>query len=384
MKTPLSQPISVGVVTALVGFTSSFAVVLAGLAAVGATPAQATLGLIALNVIQGISNIGLSMRYRDPVLTAWSTPGAAVLISVAGVQGGWPAAVGAFIVTGVLIILTGLWPRLGRLIAMIPTPVAQAMLAGVLLMICIGPVVALADNPVYVAPIILLWILLMRFLPRWATPAAFALALVLIAWSVLSSGEEFVVPALSFAPTIPTFTVSAIIGIAIPLYVVTMASQNVPGVAIMKAHGYEVPWRQALLTTGVGTVAGAPFGAHALNLAAITAALPASAEAHPDPSKRWIAAATAGWSYLVLAALTPLLTAAVAGAPPGLIEAVAGLALIGTLVASLAEAFKEPSQRIATGLTFLVGASPIVLFGIGAAFWSLVMGLLAWGLFRKR
>lgn len=378
------QPVSVGIVTALVGFTSSFAVVLAGLESVGATAAQATVGLIVLNVVQGLISLWLSTKYRKPFLVAWSTPGAAVLISVAGVQGGWPAAVGAFLVTGLLILLTGFWPWLGRLISRIPAPVAHAMLAGVLLMICIAPVVALADNPLYVAPILLLWVLLMKFAPRWATPAAFILALAMIAWSIFSNGTGFALPPLNFAPIAPAFTVSAIIGIAVPLYVVTMASQNVPGVAVMKAHGYDVPWREALLTTGAGTVVGAPFGAHTVNLAAITAALPASSEAHPDKDKRWIAAATAGWSYLVLAALTPVLTAAVAVSPAGLIEAVAGLALIGTLVASLAEAFKEPTQRIATGLTFLVAASPIVLFGVGAAFWGLLIGLFAWSLFKKR
>lgn len=384
MKVSVSQPISVGIVAALVGFTSSFAVVLAGLDNVGASAAQATLGLMALNFIQGAMNVWLSLRHRKPFMTAWSTPGAAVLISVAGVQGGWPAAVGAFIVTGLLIFLTGLWPLLGRLIAMIPAPVAQAMLAGVLLMICIAPVVALAANPVLVAPIILVWLLLMRFAQRWATPAAFLLALVMIGWSVMAnSSHSFSIPAVNLAPTMPTLTVSAVVGIAIPLYIVTMASQNFPGAAVMKAYGYEVPWRESLLLTGTGTVVGATFGTHALNLAAITAALTASSEAHPNPNKRWIASTSAGCTYIVLGFLTPLLTAMVAASPDGLIETVAGLALISTLVVSLAEAFRNSAQRIATGLTFIVAASPITLFGVGAAFWGLVVGLIAWAVFRK-
>lgn len=382
MNHSIAQPVSVGIVTALVGFTSSFAVVLAGLAAVGATPAQATLGLIALNVTQGFATLWLSFRHRAPLLTAWSTPGAAILIGAAGVAGGWPAAIGAFLVAGVLVVLTAFWPLLGRLIQSIPAAVAQAMLAGVLMMICVQPVTALAENPAWVAPIIVVWLILMRFLPRWATPAAFGLALVGVAVAVIVGGQGFAVPAVQWQLVMPTFTPAAIIGIAVPLYIVTMASQNVPGVAIMKAQGYEVPWRESLLVTGVGSVVGAPAGGHMINLAAITAALPSSPEAHPDPAKRWIASHTAGYTYLLLAVLTPVLTAAVAVAPSGMIEAVAGLALIGTLVSSLAAAFAQADQRIATGVTFLVAASPVVLFGIGSAFWGLVFGLLTWGLFR--
>ena len=381
MSTSLQAPVSVGIVTALVGFTSSFAVVLAGLAAVGATPAQATLGLVTLNITQGLVTLWLTWRHRKPFLVAWSTPGAAILIGSAGVAGGWEAAVGAFIVGGGLVVLTGLWPFLGRLIYKIPPALAHAMLAGVLLVICVQPVVALADNALYVAPILILWLVLMRFWSRWATPVAFALALILIAVSIGVSGHAFRVPPLEPVFTAPSFTVSALVGITIPLYIVTMASQNVPGVAIMAANGYRVPWRESLLVTGVGTIVGAPAGGHMINLAAITAALPSSAEAHSDPDKRWIASYTAGWTYLVLGALTPLLTAAVTAAPQGIIETVAGLALIGTLVSSLAMAFAQADQRIATGVTFLVAASPVVIFGIGSAFWSLVLGLLTWALF---
>lgn len=377
------QPISVGVVAALVGYTSSFAVVLAGLQAVGATISQAALGLIALNLIQGMANVWLSWRKRIPIMTAWSTPGAAILISSAGVSSGWPAAVGAFVVCGILILATAAWPFLGRLIASIPTALSHAMLAGVLLTICVQPVIALADNPVVVAPILVVWALLMRWIPRWATPAAFGLALIVIGVAVVRSGSGLTIPDLDAGLTVPEFTLSAAIGIAIPLYIVTMASQNIPGVAIMQAHGYEVPWRQSLLITGASTVVGAPAGAHALNLAAITAALPASAEAHPDASRRWIAANSAGWTYILLGALTPVLTAAVTQAPTGIIETVAGLALIGTLVSSLATAFQHAEQRIATGVTFLVAASPVVILGIGAAFWGLLLGVGTWMLFNR-
>lgn len=378
------RPVSVGVTTSLVGFTSSFAVVLAGLEAVGASTAQATTGLIALCVSMGAGTILLSRRHRAPLMVAWSTPGAAILVSAGAVGGGWPAAVGAFLVTGLLIVLTATLPGLGRLIAAIPAPLAQAMLAGVLLSLCVQPVVAFAQTPLVVGPVVLAWVVLARLAPRWAAPVAFALALGIAVVDVLRGGEAIpLAPALSTF-TSPSFTVSAVVGIAVPLWIVTMASQNVPGVAILAAHGYSVPWRESLLLTGAGTILGSPAGGHAINLAAITAALPASAEAHPDPGRRWIAAHAAGWGYLVLGALTPWLVTLAASAPPGLIEAVAGLALLGTLASALAAAVEARSQHVAVTATFLIAASPVVLLGIGPSFWSLVAGLIIWALFAEK
>lgn len=210
------RPVSVGVTTSLVGFTSSFAVVLAGLEAVGASTAQATTGLIALCVSMGAGTILLSWRHRAPLMVAWSTPGAAILVSAGAVGGGWPAAVGAFLVTGLLIVLTATLPGLGRLIAAIPAPLAQAMLAGVLLSLCVQPVVAFAQTPLVVGPVVLTWVVLARLAPRWAVPVAFALALGIAVVDVLRGGEAMpLAPALSTF-TAPSFTVSAVVGIAVP------------------------------------------------------------------------------------------------------------------------------------------------------------------------
>ena len=267
----------------------------------------------------------LSWRHRIPITLAWSTPGAALLATQGYVTGGWPAAIGAFMVTGALLVVTGLWGRLGKLVAAIPVSIAQAMLAGVLLPLCVAPFRALAVDPWLVAPVIVTWVVLMAFAKRWATPAAFGLALVLILVSVGRDGAlTWAAPALSF--TSPTLTFAAIVSIAVPLYVVTMASQNVPGAAVMASAGYTIPWRESLLITGAATMAGAPAGGHAVNLAAITAALPASPEADPDPARRWIASSATGWGYVVLAPAVAALTVLVAAAPPGLVEAVAGLA----------------------------------------------------------
>ncbi|WP_082406072.1 benzoate/H(+) symporter BenE family transporter [Microbacterium sp. No. 7] len=384
MERWLWRPISVGVTAALVGFLSSFAVVLAGLSAVGATTAQATTGLIALCALMGAGTILLTLRHRTPLMLAWSTPGAAILVSAGAAEGGWPAAVGAFLVTGLMIVLTAALPALGRLVAAIPAPLAQAMLAGVLLTLCVQPVIAFAQTPLMVGPVLLAWVVLARFAPRWAAPVAFALALGIAVADVLARGEALVVASPLPTFTMPSFTFPALIGIALPLYIVTMASQNVPGAAIMASFDVAVPWRESLFLTGAGTMLGSPAGGHAINLAAITAALSASAEAHPDRRRRWIAAHAAGWAYLVLGALTPLLVVLAAAAPAGLIEAVAGLALLGTLASALSAAVAERSRQVAVVLTFVIAASPVVLLGIGPSLWSLVAGLIVWGLSAAR
>ncbi|MBC3193786.1 benzoate/H(+) symporter BenE family transporter [Pseudonocardia sp. C8] len=380
MERSWTQPASVGIVAAVVGVTSSFAVVLAGLAAAGADPAQAASGLVVLTALQGAATVWLSRRFRRPLTIAWSTPGAALLASTGAVAGGWPAVVGAFVVTGVLIVLTGLVRPLGRLVGAIPAPVAQAMLAGVLLPLCLEPVRALVAQPLLVAPIVVVWVALQRFAPRWASPAAFGLALAIVVG--LADGWSWLrLPAVTV--TAPSFSVAAVVGVALPLYVVTMASQNVPGMAVLAAAGFRVPWRHAMVLTGAGTLLGAPAGGHAINLAAITAALPASPEAHPDPARRWIASQANGWACLVLAPLATTMAALIAAAPPGVIESVAGLALLGTFAAALAAAFAVPDgapdavvARVPAAATFLLSAAGITVAGIGAAFWGLVAGVV--------
>ncbi|WP_054248792.1 benzoate/H(+) symporter BenE family transporter, partial [Rhodococcus opacus] len=279
---------------------------------------------------------------------------------------------------GAAVILTGLWPRLGRLIAAIPPALAQAMLAGVLLPLCLAPVLALRDAPLAVAPVVLVWLVLQRYSPRWAVPAAFAAAAVVIAIGLASGSDGLDTSALlpRLDVTAPAWTWQAMIGIAIPLYIVTMASQNIPGTAVMNSFGYRVPWRPAMLVTGVGTLVGAPAGGHAINLAAISAALAAAPSAHPDPRKRWVAAFTAGWAYLVLAACSAAVATLIAAAPEGVVEAVAGLALLGTLGGALASALDDVREREGAVVSFLIAASGVSILGIGSAFWALVAGLI--------
>lgn len=377
-RAPLSRPILAGVVTALVGFTSSFAVVLTGLAAVGATPGQAASGLLALSVTMGAACIVLAVRYRMPITVAWSTPGAALLASTGAIEGGWPAATGAFLVTAALILLTALVPQLGALIAAIPPSIAQAMLAGVLLPLCLAPITGIVVNPWGVVPVVLTWLVFARLAPRWAVPAAFVAATVVVIVGLVQEGASIdaglLLPRLEFVA--PTFTVGAIVGIALPLFIVTMASQNVPGIAIMRSFGYEVPWRPSMLVTGIGTALGAPAGGHAINLAAISAALAAAPDADPDPRRRWVAGASTGVSYLVLGACSALFAALVLLAPAAVIPAVAGLALFAAFGSAVQQAIDDQGERMPAVVTFLVAASGISLLGVSAAFWALIAGLV--------
>lgn len=380
-RAPLSRPIVAGIVTALVGVTSAFAVVLTGLDAVGASPAQAASGLLVLCLTMGIASIVLSWRYRMPITSAWSTPGAAVLAATGAVEGGWPAAVGAFLITGGLILLTALWPQLGRLIARIPPSIAQAMLAGVLLPLCLAPIVGVVENPWGVIPVLLTWLVFARFAPRWAVPFAFVAASVVVGVHIAVTGATVdpadLVPRLEL--TAPVVTVGSVVGLALPLFLVTMASQNVPGVAIMRSYGYQVPWRPAMLVTGLGTVIGAPAGGHAINLAAISAALAAAPEADPDPKRRWVAGVTTGVGGIVLGGLSAALVALVLVAPAAVVPAVAGIALFAAFGSSIQQAIDDPGERMPAVVTFLVAASGIAIAGVSAAFWALVAGLLVRG-----
>ncbi|GAA3108608.1 benzoate/H(+) symporter BenE family transporter [Streptosporangium carneum] len=380
--TRLLQPTLAGVVTALVGFASSFAVVLAGLRAVGADQRQATSGLLALCLANGVVAIWLGLRQRVPITIAWSTPGAALLVATGAVEGGFPAAVGAFAVCGLLITAAGLFPVLGRLIAAIPTPIAGAMLAGVLLNLCVAPVRALGEVPLMAGPVVLAWALLSRFARKWAIPGALLVAVVAIALTGPGLGAVDVRPVVEL--TVPSWSFSAMVSVAFPLFLVTMASQNVPGMAVLAQYGYRPPLRGILVGTGLASALGALLGGHAVNLAAITAALTAGPDADPDPGRRWIASVTAGVSMIALGVGSGLATALVLLSPPVLIEAVAGLALIGALVSALASALAEPERREAAVVTFVVTASGLTLIGIGAAFWGLVAGGLMTLLHARR
>jgi benzoate membrane transport protein len=375
------QPVLAGIVTAVVGFAGAFTVVLTGLRAVGADEHQAASGLLVVSLASGAVALVLGLKFRMPVSIAWSTPGAALLIAAGTAPGGFPAAVGAFLLCGALVVVAGLVGPVGRLVAAIPGHLAAAMLAGVLLPLCLAPVHALAQVPLVAAPMIVVWAVVGRFARAWAVPAALAVA---VAGILLTGGVPAgaaVAPALVW--TAPLFDPATLVGLGLPLFVVTMVSQNVTGMAVLAQYGFRPPWRPILLATGTATLVGAPFGGHAVNLAAISAALAAGPDAGPA-ERRWIASVTAGLGLAVLGLTAGVATAVLAASPPVLLEAVAGLALLGALAASLASAVAAPDGREAAAVTFVVTAAGTGFLGLGSAFWGLAAGVAMTLLSRRR
>lgn len=364
-----------GVVTAVAGFSASFAIVLAGLTAQGASTTQAASGLLVLLLAMAVGMVILVLRYRMPITLAWSTPGAALLASTQMQGASWPATVGAFLIVAVLTALTGLWPWLSRLMAAIPTTIANAMLAGVLIPICASAFTTLARTPLYVLPILVTWLVGYAVARRWAVPLALVAALVVVALTLDERpGVADLIPRLAF--TAPTFDWRYLVGLALPLFLVNIASQYAPGVAVMKTFGYTVPWRSTMLVTAGVSALAAPLGGHAINLAAISAALAASPEAHPNPRRRWLAALSAAGCYVALGLLSAAAAFVLTHAPPGLIITVAALALLGTLGSALQQSLVDEHDRVAAVVTVVATASGLSLFGIGSAFWGLAIGLL--------
>jgi benzoate membrane transport protein len=325
-------------------------------------------------VVVGVLCIVIPAFFRVPISFAWSTPGAALLVAAGETTHHYPAAIGAFLLCGTLIALSGLWPALGRAITAIPKPIASAMLAGILFPICLAPITAAVEAPMLAIPVVVVWLVLYRLAPRWAVPTAMVVAAAGIALTAGTgwTGAAGSTPALAFVA--PVFDPVVMVSLGVPLFIVTMAGQNVPGFVVLSTFGYPAPPRAILVGSGLATAAGAVFGTHGVNLAALTAALMAGPESHPDHGKRWLATVASGVTYLVLGLGAGLAAALVAASPPILITAVAGLALLGALVTSVTGALDDPRHRLTAVATFLVTASGITLLGIGSAFWGLVVG----------
>ena len=365
-----------GFVAVLVGFTSSVVIVFQAAAALGATPAQTASWIWALGLGMGFTSLGLSLWYRKPVLTAWSTPGAAVLVT-AGVGVPMDQAVGAFMTCAVLITLAGATGWFEKVMNRIPQALAAALLAGVLTRFAFDAFAAMQRERVLVLVMFATYLLGRRFWPRYAVPAVLAVG---VAVAALHKQLHFGAVPLELALpvfTLPAFSLAATFGVALPLFVVTMASQNLPGVAAQRAAGYDTPVSPVITTTGLASLVLAPFGGYALNLAAITAAICMGREAHEDPAQRWKASAAAGVIYIATGLLGGAVVALIAAFPKELVLAVAGLALLGTIGSGLATAMKEEGDREAALITFVVTASGLTLWSVGSAFWGVVAGALA-------
>ena len=367
--------VTAGFVTVLVGVTSSAAIVFQAARAAGAGQAETASWMLALGIGMGATCIGLSLRYRQPVVTAWSTPGAALLAtSLHGVS--MRAAVGAFLFSAVLIIACGVTGWFEQIMDRVPVPLAAALLAGVLVRFGMDAFSAMHAHFGLVFPMFAVYVLCRRWLLRYA------IVLALLAGVVAASvSGELHTSALRWSVARPVFTApafswQALIGVGIPLFVVTMASQNLPGVAVIRGAGYDTPISPLITWTGVASFVLAPFGGFALNLAAITAAICMGEEAHPDPRRRYWAAVAAGGLYLVVGLFGGALVVLLAAFPAALVAGIAGLGLLGTIGGSLASAMGEADLREAALVTFLATASGVTLLSIGSAFWGLLAGTL--------
>jgi benzoate membrane transport protein len=371
-----------GFVAVLVGFTSSAAIVFSAAQALGANPAQTVSWMWALGLGMGLSSLGLSLWYRQPVLTAWSTPGAAVLAVSQGVT--LPEATAAFMVCALLIMLAGYTGWFERLMSKIPMALASALLAGVLARFALDAVGAVAHAPVLVLAMTLAYLLGRRWWPRWSVPVVLGVGM-----AVAALQGQLHLSSVVWAWGVPVWlspawSGAAMVSVALPLFVVTMASQNLPGVAAQRASGYEVPISPVVGATGLASLVLAPFGGYALNLAAITAAICMGKEAHPDPARRYTASAFAGVLYIALGLAGGTIVSLMAAFPQALVLAVAGLALLGTMASGLAVAVKDEQHREAAVLTFLVTLSGVTLAGVGSAFWGVVAGGVAQWLWSRR
>ena len=359
----------------VVGFASTILVVMEAARSVGATPGQQASWAAALCFGMAASSFFLSWRYRMPMITAWSTPGA-VLIATSGGGITYANALGAFVVAGLLMVVAGLVKPLERAIEKIPAPIAAAMLAGVLLRYTLGVPGAAMAMPFAVLPLIVVFFGLRLSYPLYAVPVVVVAGVAIAGFSGSFAGDccSFGITVLEWTP--PVFDLETILSIGVPLFLVTMASQNLPGFAVLRASGYQPPVQPALLVTGVTSAALAPFGSHAVNMAAITASIVTGPDCHPDPKKRWLVA----WPYLILHSLIGLMAASfvhVLGAlPKELVTAIAGLALFSPLMGGVIAMMKEPRDIESALITFLVTASGLTAMGVGSAFWGLVAGLV--------
>lgn len=379
-RSPLRIPLSISHVTAgfvavLVGYTSSVAIIFQAATSAGATAAELASWMWALGIGMGASCIGLSLYFRSPVLTAWSTPGAALLVT--GLDGlTMNQAVGVFLASSALITVAGASGGFQRLMSLVPRHLAAAMLAGILVRFGMDAFASMQTRPLLVAAMLIAWLVARMVLPRYTVPLALLAGVAAAALQGLLQLD-----ALDWTPASPVwmppeFSWPAFVGVAIPLFIVSMTSQNVPGLAVLRANGYSTPASPLIGWTGFAGLILGPFGGFSFNLAAITAAICMSRDADPDPDRRYMAAVWAGAFYLATGIFGATVVSLFAAFPGELVAAIAGLALLGTIANSLAGALDDVRGRDAAIVTFLATASGIALFGIGSAFWGLVMGLL--------
>ncbi|WP_234014171.1 benzoate/H(+) symporter BenE family transporter [Cronobacter dublinensis] len=380
---PPAPAVIAGFVAVLVGYASSAAIIWQAAMVAGATPAQTAGWMTMLGIGMGVSTLALSLWYRAPVLTAWSTPGAALLAtSLSGSN--LHEAVGIFMFASALIVICGATGLFARLMKIIPPGLAAAMLAGILLRFGLQAFGTLEGHFALCAAMTGAWLVSKAFAPRYAVVAALLAGVAVCLWQgeVNTGALHFAVAPPEFVA--PAFNLASLLGVGLPFFLVTMASQNAPGVATLQASGYRVPVSPLMVTTGLLALLLAPFGVFSICIAAITAAICQSPEAHPEHDKRWIAAAMAGLFYLLAGVCGGSIGALMTALPTPWLQTLAGLALLGTIGASLHQALANERGRDAALITFLVTASGVTLLGVGSAFWGLIAGGISYALLARR
>ncbi|WP_313249174.1 benzoate/H(+) symporter BenE family transporter [Stenotrophomonas acidaminiphila] len=372
----LPHPVMAGLVSVIVNYGGTFILVFQAAKVAGLGPQLTASWVWSVSIGVGLTGLLLSWRYRAPVITAWSTPAAAFLVTALATTP-WAEAVGAFVLSAAGFVVLGLSGRFERVIRRVPPGVAAGLLAGILLQFGIKAFAGLDVDPLLAGALILAYVVLRRVSARYAVVGILlaGLGLLLVQGRLDLHGLELRLATPVF--TMPVFTVNALLGVALPLFLITLTGQYMPGMLVLRNDGFRTPADPIVTATGLGSLLMAPFGSHAFNIAAITAAICTGPEAHEDPSRRWIAGVAAGVFYILVGVFGVTLAAVFLALPATFITTLAGLALLGTLGGSLATAVADARTREAALIAFLAAAANITVFGIGGAFWGLVIGLLA-------
>ncbi|MCY0856000.1 benzoate/H(+) symporter BenE family transporter [Cupriavidus sp. D39] len=372
-----------GLIAMLTGYTSSLVLMIQAGQAAHLSDAQVASWIWALSIGMGVTTIGLSLLTRAPIVVAWSTPGAALLIaSLPGVP--YAEAIGAFVMAAVLMTAAGMTGWFDKLMRALPASIASALLAGILFRISVDVFVQAQHQTLLLLSMFALYLLGKRFWPRYAVPGVLLVGVALAGALGQLHFESFHFALARPVWTTPAFSLQAFVSIAVPLFIVALASQNIPGLAVLRADGYHLQASPLITVTGIASALLAPFGSHGINLAAITAAICTGAQADPDRNRRYTAAVVCGIGYLVAGALAASIAALFAAFPKALVVAVAAFALLGSIASGLTTAMQTPAERESALLTFMITASGMTLAGVGSAFWGVVGGMLALMVLRPR
>lgn len=385
--TDVLNPVVAGLISVIVNYGGTFILVFQAAQVAGLSAGQTASWVWSVSIGVGVTGLMLSWRYREPIITAWSTPAAAFLVTALATTP-YAEAIGAYIVSAVAFVLLGLSGYFDRLVRLIPLSIASALLAGILLRFGIGAFGGASLDPILVGLLIGFYLILKRFAPRYAVVGILALGLFVLIGQGRVDLSELELKFASPIFTMPEFSLNSLLSVALPLFLITLTGQYMPGMLVLRNDGYKTSANPIVTLTGLGSLVMAPFGSHAFNVAAITAAIVTGPEAHSDASKRWIGGIAAGLFYMIVGIFGVTLAAIFMAFPATFITTLAGLALLGTIGNSLASALSDPKTREAALITFLASAANIQMLGIGGAFWGLVIGLLAYlllnGAIRKR